>query len=68
MTAGDIAAQFQMAKFDQPPSEHFEGGGPGHRRAAGQNIVYCLNLTVFQELMKWFYDMGFAKGGENNEK
>ena len=27
----------------------------------GQNIVYSLNMTVFQELMKWFFD--FSKGG-----
>ena len=27
----------------------------------GQNIVYSLNMTIFQELMKWFFD--FSKGG-----
>ena len=28
---------------------------------SGQNIVYSLNMTIFQELMKWFFD--FSKGG-----
>jgi DNA-binding transcriptional ArsR family regulator len=69
MTAGDIAAQFQMAK---PSISHhlsiLKAAGLVTDERRGQNIVYCLNLTVFQELMKWFYDMGFAKGGENNEK
>ena len=34
----------------------------------GQNIVYSVNLTVFQELMKWFYDCGLVKGDDSNEK
>ena len=33
----------------------------------GQNIVYCLNLTVFQEAVKWFFDFGFVKGGPDDE-
>lgn len=69
MTAGDIAAQFQMAK---PSISHhlsiLKAAGLVTDERRGQNIVYCLNLTVFQELMKWFYDMGFARGGESNEE
>ena len=69
MTAGDIAARFQMTK---PSVSHhlsiLKAAGLVTDERRGQNIVYCLNLTVFQELMKWFYDMGFAKGGESNEK
>lgn len=69
MTAGDIAARFQMTK---PSVSHhlsiLKAAGLVTDERRGQNIVYCLNLTVFQELMKWFYDMGFAKGGEINEK
>lgn len=30
----------------------------------GQNIVYSLNSTVFQDVIKWFYDF---MGGDNNE-
>ena len=32
----------------------------------GQNIIYSLNTTIFQEIMKWFFD--FGKGGNQNEK
>ena len=34
----------------------------------GQNIGDSVNLTVFQELMKWFYDCGLVKGDDSNEK
>ena len=56
LTAGEIAAHFDMTK----PLITDE------RR--GQNIVYSVNLTVFQELMKWFYDCGLVKGDDSNEK
>ena len=56
LTAGEIAAQFDMTK----PLVSDE--------RSGQNIVYSLNLTVFQELLKWFYDCGFVKGGTDDEK
>ena len=52
MSAGDIAAHFDMAK---PSVSHH------------LNIVYCLNLTVFQEAVKWFFDFGFVKGGPDDE-
>ena len=35
---------------------------------SGQNIVYSVNLTVFQELLKWFYDVGLTKGGTDDEE
>ena len=53
LTAGEIAAHFDMTK---PSVSHH------------QNIVYSVNLTVFQELMKWFYDCGLVKGDDSNEK
>ena len=52
MSAGDIAAHFDMAK---PSVSHH------------LNILYCLNLTVFQEAVKWFFDFGFVKGGPDDE-
>ena len=68
MTAGDIAANFDMAK---PSVSHhlniLKAAGLVSDERRGQNIVYCLNLTVFQELMKWFYDFGLVKGEEPNE-
>ena len=52
MSAGDIAAHFDMAK---PSVSHH------------LNILKCLNLTVFQEAVKWFFDFGFVKGGPDDE-
>ena len=69
MTAGEIAAHFDMAK---PSVSHHlnapKAAGLVTDERRGQNIVYCLNLTVFQELMKWFYDFGFGKGGQHERK
>ena len=68
MTAGDIAANFDMAK--PAVSQHLtirKAAGLVSDERRGQNIVYCLNLTVFQELVKWFYDFGLVKGEEPNE-
>ena len=68
MTAGDIAANFDMAK--PSVSQHLnilKPAGLVSDERRGQNIVYCLNLTVFQELVKWFYDFGLVKGEEPNE-
>ena len=68
MTASDIAANFDMAK---PSVSHhlniLKAAGLVSDERRGQNIVYCLNLTVFQELVKWFYDFGLVKGEEPNE-
>lgn len=69
MTAGEIAAQFDMAK---PSVSHhlniLKGAGLVSDERRGQNIVYCLNLTVFQEIMKWFLDFGLVKGDDLDEK
>ena len=68
MSAGDIAAHFDMAK---PSVSHhlniLKNAGLVTDERRGQNIVYSVNLTVFQELMKWFYDCGLV-GGHNDEK
>lgn len=68
MTASDIAANFDMAK---PSVSHhlniLKSAGLVSDERRGQNIVYCLNLTVFQELVKWFYDFGLVKGEDPNE-
>ena len=68
MTAGEIAAHFDMAK---PSVSHHLGilknAALVSDERRGQNIVYCLNLTVFQELVKWFYDRGFVKGEAQDE-
>ena len=68
LTAGEIAAHFDMTK---PSVSHhlniLKGAELITDERRGQNIVYSLNLTVFQELMKWFYDCGLV-GGHNDEK
>jgi len=70
MTAGEIAEQFDMTK---PSISH-------HLNALkqallvtderkGQNIYYSLNTTVFQEVVKWFFNTtGVNEGGTDDEK
>ena len=69
LTAGEIAAQFDMTK---PSVSHhlaiLKSAGLVQDERRGQNIVYNVTMTVFQELMKWFYDLGLMQGGNHNEK
>lgn len=69
LTAGGIAAHFEMAK---PSVSHhlsvLKSAGLVTDERQGQNIVYCLNLTVFQEVLKWFYDFGFVKEERDDEE
>lgn len=69
MTAGEIAAHFSMTK---PSVSHhlniLKSAGLVTDQRSGQNIVYSINLTVFQELIKWFYDMDLVKGEPDDEK
>ena len=68
LTAGEIAAHFDMTK---PSVSHhlniLKSAELITDERRGQNIVYCLNLTVFQEAVKWFFDFGFVKGGPDDE-
>ncbi len=63
MTAGEIADCFDISK---PSVSHhlstLKAAGLVLDERNGQNIVYSLNMTVFQELMKWFFD--FSEGGK----
>ena len=58
MTAGEIADCFQISK---PSISHHLSILKNSRlildERQGQNILYSLNTTVFQDLMKWFLDM-----------
>ena len=69
MTAGEIAAQFSMTK---PSVSHhltiLKSAGLISDQRNGQNIVYSVNLTVFQELVKWFYDVDLVKVASDDEK
>lgn len=67
LTAGEIAESFDMAK---PSVSHhlsvLKNAGFILDERRGQNIVYSLNTTIFQEVMKWIFD--FVKGDDGNEK
>lgn len=62
MTAGEIAEYFDISK---PSISHhlntLKSAGLILDERKGQNIIYSLNMTVFQDLMKWFFD--FSKRG-----
>lgn len=62
MTAGEIADYFHISK---PSISHhlsiLKNADMVLDERHGQNIIYSLNMTVFQDLIKWFFD--FTKGG-----
>ena len=68
LSAGEIAAHFDMAK---PSVSHhlsiLRNAGLITDERQGQSIIYHLNLTVMQELMKWFYDFELIAGGDTDE-
>ena len=55
MSAGEIADEFHITK---PSISHhlsiLKNSGLIIDERQGQNIVYSLDMTVFQEVMKWF--------------
>ena len=65
MTAGEIAQCFDISK---PSVSHhlstLKAAGLVLDERKGQNIIYSLNPTIFQELVKWFFD--FSKGGTHS--
>ena len=69
LSAGEIAAHFSMTK---PSVSHhlsiLKAAGLIGDERRGQNIVYSVNLTIFQELVKWFYDVDLVKEEPDNEK
>ena len=69
LSAGEIAANFSMTK---PSVSHhlsiLKAAGLISDERRGQNIVYSVNLTIFQELVKWFYDVDLVKEEPDNEK
>ena len=69
----ELLSEGEMSAFDmaKPSVSHhlniLKNAGLVTDERRGQNIVYCLNLTVFQEAVKWFFDFGFVKGGPDDE-
>lgn len=58
LNAGEIAEYFNITK---PSISHhltiLKNSGLIIDERQGQNIIYSLNTTVFQEVVRWFYDM-----------
>lgn len=70
LTAGEIAEQFDMTK---PSISHhlntLKQASLVTDERKGQNIYYSLNTTVFQEVIKWFFEVTHVnEGGLNDEK
>lgn len=73
MTAGEIADCFAMTK---PSVSHhlsiLKAAGLIDDERRGQNIIYSLNTTVFQEIVKWFFDLsgrsGLPEGGKRDDE
>lgn len=67
LSAGAIAAQFSISA---PSVSHhlsaLKNAGLVLDTRQGQSIVYSLNTTVFQDVIKWFYDI-LGEGEEKDE-
>ena len=66
LNAGEIADYFHITK---PSISHhltiLKNSGLIVDECHGQNIVYSLDMSVFQDMMKWF--MNFTSMGENEK-
>ena len=66
LNAGEIADYFHITK---PSISHhltiLKNSGLIVDERHGQNIVYSLDMSVFQDMMKWF--MNFSSMGENEK-
>ncbi len=69
MTAGEIAEHFDISK---PSISHhlsiLKNAQLVMDERKGQNIIYSLNTTVFQEVLNWFFNIADIKGGILDEK
>ncbi len=67
MSAGDIARCFDMTK---PSISHHLGilkaAGLILDERRGQNIIYSLNMTLVQDIIRWFFD--FTKNDSEEER
>ncbi|QCX34042.1 winged helix-turn-helix transcriptional regulator [Caloramator sp. E03] len=70
LTAGEIAEHFNITK---PSISHhlniLKQAGLISDERKGQNIHYSLNTTVFQEIIRWFFEIiDYNEGGNENEE
>jgi ArsR family transcriptional regulator len=66
MTAGDLAARFDMSK--PTLSHHFavlRDAGLVTSRREGQTIWYALNTTVLEDILSWTMDL--ARGAKGDQ-
>ncbi len=69
MTAGDVAARFDMTKPTM--SHHFSvlrDAGLVTSRREGQTIWYALNTTVLEDVLAWTMDMARSGTANKGEK
>jgi ArsR family transcriptional regulator len=69
MTAGDVAARFDMTKPSM--SHHFsvlKDAGLISSRREGQTIWYALNTTVLEDVLAWTLDMARGAAPDNADK
>ncbi len=70
LNAGEIADYFNISK---PSISHhlsiLKNAELISDERQGQNIIYSLNTTVFEDMVKWFFDFTEKKnsGGETDE-
>ncbi len=65
MSAGDVAARFDMTKPTM--SHHFavlKAAGLITSRREGQTIWYALDTTVLEDVLAWSMDMARGAGGD----
>ena len=65
MTAGDVAARFDMTRPTM--SHHFsvlKEAGLVTSRRDGQTIWYALNTTVLEDVLAWTLDMARSANGD----
>jgi DNA-binding transcriptional ArsR family regulator len=67
LNAGEIADKFNISK---PSITHhlnaLKEAELVFSEKVGQNVIYSLNTTVFQEAIKWFFD--FTRKDEEHER
>lgn len=67
-SAGEIANYFNISK---PSISHhlniLKNAGLISDERQGQSIVYSLNTTIFQDVLKWFFDFTGKQIAENEE-
>ncbi len=69
LSAGQIASAFEIGK---PAISHhlslLKAADLVQAERDGQNIIYSLNTTVFQDVLAWVYEMRNTKENDDEDK